>query len=961
MKNRKNIIKLAGLLALSVAGVSALVSCGGNNDCSTSSEGPSNAPVYTINFYAQGSSTVIQPIKAKAGAKITAPDINPRLPGYKFIDWHEHYHNKIADYEHSSSEKAFSFDDPMPARNVTLYAHFAKEGGGSATDEELAEYKASLKANSQPGHLYYHYYRYGHAGYNDWDVWAWPYKPTAGEGTRFDWNGRTTSADRMSATGDANYDKLGGAYVDIDLTKHYKAGWDDKNKKMLDLDMTFEGAEQVGLQIVKSSTRDSSSGFWVNDGSDVYIRLKDYEWELDGGGVAYHVFVMQDNVFQQFKDPITDVVNPFDDDDGTNVTYGNKAYDNVNWGAAIDKVPTSDDFKTVGAGYQIQVSSFADSDGDGFGDIFGIVEKLDYIKGLGVKALWLTPIQLSGSYHGYDITDYEKVDPKFGSSKSPAGIANGGEVTSETALEDYKMLLKECEKEGIKVVMDLVLNHTSMANTWFTSSANLDPDYRGYYQWGNNETQKSNINEDKYWYPYNGRWYSYYAKFGSAMPELNYSFKATREAVENMSAYWVNLGVSGFRLDAVKHIYMLDEAETRSSDTKVIDETKVNGRTVSYSSNLTKNLNFFKELKAEVSKKTGKNVFFVGENFDGHAYHVAPYYEAFDSMFDFYAYFNLTSGAATGLTDSTNGYGTVGGWLNNPAGTFTPGKVSTDSAGNRSGDEGGTDFNLAANGVWDFPHVYEVYNKYRVSGGGSGQVSLPGAFTSNHDIARVINRIHGSGSATGINKQGNVTTGDYALYEKSANLVKIAEVLLPGVTWVYYGDEIGMTGNFPDKTDSQSSYADLWYRQPMKWKTDGGEKGDEYGTTDYYVTGSGMKVEWDNVNKTSTVKGGLDQMGDQNSDYSILAKFIKAKNADPSALVTGNIAFGNWVNGMTCSNVLTFSRNNDQYRVVVNFNKTQAGQINGDAGFNKYDVVVSFNGATTSSIPAMSAMLLKRK
>ena len=540
------------------------------------------------------------------------------------------------------------------------------------------------------------------------------------------------------------------------------------------------------------------------------------------------------------------------------------------------------------------------------------------------------------------------------------------------AMEDYKDLIAAANENGIKVVMDLVLNHTSTANNWFTSSANLDPDYRGYYQWGNHETQASAINEDKYWYPYGDHVYSYYAKFGSAMPELNYSYKATREAVEDMSAFWVkDIGVSGFRLDAVKHIYMLDEATVDDNDTTVIDETTVGGRKVSYSSNLTKNLHFFKELKSEVAKRSGKDVFFVGENFDGHAYHVAPYYEAFDSMFDFYAYFNLTSGAATAKNGTTSGFGTVGGWMNNPSGAFTPGTVARDNDGNISGDAkgssysignnpSGSDFNLARGGIWDFPHVNETYNKYRKAGGGQSSVALPGAFTSNHDIARVINRIAGTGGPNGLTAQGNITSSNYAEFERSAMLVKIAEVLLPGVTWVYYGDEIGMTGNFPDGKTAQSDYADLWYRQPMKWKTSGNQQGDENGTTDYYVTGSKQKVEWDDVNKSSSVVGALEQKDDPNSDYNQLAKFIKAKNAAPSSLVTGDIAYGNWVYGNLASNTLCFSRDNDAYRVVVNFSN-QAAMINNDMPFANYDVVESYNGATTTNVPAFSAMLLKRK
>ena len=236
---------------------------------------------------------------------------------------------------------------------------------------------------------------------------------------------------------------------------------------------------------------------------------------------------------------------------------------------------------------------------------------------------------------------------------------------------------------------------------------------------------------------------------------------------------------------------------------------------------------------------------------------------------------------------------------------------------------------------------------------------LPGAFTSNHDIARVINRIAGTGGSTGIKAQGNIENAtDYASYEVSANLVKIAEVMLPGLTWVYYGDEIGMTGNFPAGKDDQSSYADLWYRQPMKW-VQGGEKGDEYGTTDYYVTGSAQRVEQDDINKSTAVKGALAQMDDPNSDFSTLARFIAVKNGD-SELVTGDIKGGNWVYSETAANVLAFSRANDKYRVLVNFNKA-AVPINNDHPFANYEVVESYNGASVDALPGYSAMVLRKK
>ena len=93
---------------------------------------------------------------------------------------------------------------------------------------------------------------------------------------------------------------------------------------------------------------------------------------------------------------------------------------------------------------------------------------------LHINTLWLTPIQLSDSYHAYDIIDYKVVDPKFGSKVSPK--TSNGTPTEESAMKDYEDLLKEAEKKGIRVVMDLVLNHTSKKNTWFLKSSQLDPD-----------------------------------------------------------------------------------------------------------------------------------------------------------------------------------------------------------------------------------------------------------------------------------------------------------------------------------------------------------------------------------------------------------------------------------------------------------------------------------------------------
>ena len=877
--------------------------------------------------------------------------IMPTKEGYNFVGWSKKYdkHTGMGDKAYRIQDNFVHFENG----NQVVYAIYMKTG----ISNEIAEAElAKWVQNSQAGHLYYHYYRFDNdaASYDDWDVWAWSYAPTAGEGAKFDWVGRTQnpSAKEQKATGDAVIDQYAGAYIDIDLSQTYKGGWDNDLKKITDVDVNFSQSTQIGLQIVKTSTRTGTGKFWTNDGSNLYINLADYAVDVSGGK-AYHIFVVQDNVQSPSNMP-TGEKDPFEGDTGTNTTYDNSKYDNVAWDKKTDMVKTSKDFSELGVGYQIMVSSFADSDGDGFGDIYGITQKLDYLQTLGVKALWLTPIQLSDSYHGYDITDYEKVDPKFGSSKSPAGQANGGNVDVDTALADYKELIAEAHKRGMKIVMDLVLNHTSTSNAWFVRSANLDEHFRGYYQWGNHLTNPTKINQDNNWYPYGSHPYSYYAKFGSSMPELNFSFVDTRLAVEEMSVYWArDIGVDGFRLDAIKHIFMENEVSSTANDSIVYDVSASGD----YSSDISKNLQFFRELKTIVTKCSHKDVFFVGENFDGSAYQVAPYYESFDSLFDFYSYFNLTSAAATGRTGTTTGYGTARGFFGG-TGVYS---VSEQVALGHIKDDGGV-FAKENNAIWNFPEVYKTYNKYR------GDTSLPGLFTSNHDIARVINRIAGGGTTQGLDYQGNVTTDNYASYEKSADCVKIAELMMPGLTWVYYGDEIGMTGNFPAAYNpadvANIPYADLWYRQPMKWVSNG-QKGDDAGTTDYYVTGSSMKVEQDTVNKSNVVKPALEQMNDPNSEYSILKKFIelKAGNDDVGkALRLGSIEIAPdgapYVYGDVMANALCFSRklNGVTIKVVVNFNRDA---LNAKPENLSGTVLASYGGATQNSIPGYSALVVK--
>jgi len=913
MKVKKNVARLLVLAAASLCAVSCGEPSGqSGTDSATSSASTEAATKYLVTFnpLLDGLSPTRQQVTA--GSSIAAPtDITKAQ--WENKGWCTEY-DPVTRFGKEGTEVTFPY---TPTGNVVLYGRWQKQEKEQHTEDEVEAYVAEITAASVKNHLYFHYYRFDNTApsYADWDVWAWPYRPTEGEGTRFDWKGRTTSADKLSATGDAIVDGFGGAVVDIDLSADYTGGTKNGGKAIDNLPISFYADKekttldtQIGIQVVKSSSRTKPEGkFWTNDGGDLHIDLSDpeqaMEVETSDGGKAWHVFSLQDKVATYQGSVIQDMSDPFDGDHGEKVTYKNGqaegVYNDVNWDVTAPKKATTGWKNSVGVGYQIQVASFADSDGDGFGDIFGITSKLDYLQKLGVKALWLTPVQKSDSYHGYDISDYTKVDEKFGSKVSTAGAANGGKVTEATAMADYEELIAKAHEKGMKIVMDLVLNHTSVSNKWFINSAQLNPNFRGFYQWGNHK-EDSTVTEAKCWFPYGDHDYSYYAKFGSSMPELNYQYKATRDAVNAMSVNWVKKGVDGFRLDAVKHIFMRDETATRPGDVIVVDEAAKGD----YSSNLTKNLHFYRELN-KVLKDENPNVFMVGENFDGNAYQVSPFYEAFDSMFDFWGYFNFTTAAAKA------------------AGNYSGGGRTFDTIWTESSayDGSGKGYYSGKSYNWGFSSILKSYDDFR------GDKAMPGFFTSNHDIARVINRVAGTkGDMNGLTEQGNIdNAAAYVKYAKFANLVKATEILMPGCTWIYYGDKIGMTGNFPAGKDSTSDYADLWWRQPMKWKQ-GGEVGDGHMTTGFSITGSGAAIKWDEMNKSATVVDAETQAANSNSQYGKLAQIIAFKNNNPG-MISGTAA-----NAGSTAKVMKFT--NGGVTVTVNFDTGNVSTSGGTGSLN---------------------------
>lgn len=200
-----------------------------------------------------------------------------------------------------------------------------------------------------------------------------------------------------------------------------------------------------------------------------------------------------------------------------------------------------------GVYYEVFVRSFYDTNGDGIGDLNGVTAKLDYLKELGIGGIWLMPINASPSYHGYDTTDYYAVNPEYGT------------------LDDLKKLLDEAHMRGIKVIMDLVVNHTSKEHPWFKEAlADENSPYRSWYSFAGAENQvkaDGAVGGDP-WHKYGSL--KYLGVFWEGMPDLNFDEPKVREEMIKIGQYWLEQGLDGFRLDAAKHIYG-DFASTAST------------------------------------------------------------------------------------------------------------------------------------------------------------------------------------------------------------------------------------------------------------------------------------------------------------------------------------------------------------------------------------------------------------
>jgi len=391
--------------------------------------------------------------------------------------------------------------------------------------------------------------------------------------------------------------------------------------------------------------------------------------------------------------------------------------------------------------YEIFVRSFRDSNGDGIGDFGGITEKLDYLQGLGIKGLWLMPINPSPFYHGYDVTDYYTVNSDYGT------------------MDDFKHLLAEAHKRDIKVIIDLVLNHTSAQHPWFKDAIKPGSQYHDWYVWKDQDPGTLGPWGATAWYKAtNGQFY--YAIFWDQMPDLNYNNPAVREEAKKVSSFWLkDVGIDGFRLDAVR--YLVEDDKLADSNT---------------------NHAFLKEW-GEYYRSINPQAFTVGEAWTDNA-NVKEYTKT-DAELNSAFNFDLSTAILKSLNES-----------NNTSVRF-----------------------LLQTTVRDFPQQDSAN------------------FLTNHDMPRVVNQL-------GENKEGKA--------KAAAGILLTA----PGIPFIYYGEEIGMSGSKPDEM----------IRTPMQWTNENG-------------AGFTSGKPWEPVNSDFSTVNVKKQTGDSASLLEHYRTLIQLRNA----------------------------------------------------------------------------------
>ena len=411
-----------------------------------------------------------------------------------------------------------------------------------------------------------------------------------------------------------------------------------------------------------------------------------------------------------------------------------------------------------GVCYEVFVRSFFDSNGDGIGDFNGLTQKLDYIndgnsaaqRDLGASCIWLMPVVASPSDHGYDATDYYRVNPQYGTN------------------DDFKRFVGEAHRRGIRVLVDMVLNHASNEHPYFKDAAlNPSSPYRNWFRWSPTKPDIKGPWGQEVWHRSPVREEYYYGIFWHGMPDLNYDNPAVRAEAKKIARFWLEeMGVDGFRLDAIP--YLVEEGN------------KLSGTAGTHA--------LLREYAADV-RRVAPSSFTVGEVWDSVGAMLPYYPDQLDAHFSFESSDAILEAVRTGSAAKLYG---------------------------------------------SFLRLQRTLPPERWS-----------PFLRNHDQTRTL----------------TVLGGDLEKAKLAVSLL----LTLPGLPFVYYGEEIGMTGDKPDPR----------LRTPMHWRR---------GAAAGFTTG----VPWEPLQPDSMTSNVEVQEGDPSSLLNLNRRLIHTRASNP-ALASGEL------------------------------------------------------------------------
>ena len=475
--------------------------------------------------------------------------------------------------------------------------------------------------------------------------------------------------------------------------------------------------------------------------------------------------------------------------------------------------------------YEIFVRSFYDSNADGVGDLQGIIQKLDYLNDgnpntdtdLGITALWLMPIFPSPSYHGYDVTDYRNIDEEYGT------------------MNDFKALITAAHARGIKIVIDFVGNHTSDQHPWFTASASNESK-RDWYLWNSNKPSYNGPWGQEVWHERNNSYY--YGVFWGGMPDLNYTNQEVTNEIKNTLRFWKEeVGVDGFRIDAVKHWIENGDQQENTAAT----------------------LAWWRDLYV-FRKSLDPGLMMVGEAWTS-TQNIAPYS---DKRLDYCFEFDLSYALIDGINNQTN--------------SGLKSKMS------------------------EIISTYET-NQY-------------GTFLTNHDQDRSFYR--------------------FGMDERKAKLAARILLSLPGVPYIYYGEEVGMLGQKPDED----------IRRPMQW-------------TSSANAGFSSTQPWHPLNNNYANYNVANQQLESESIWSQYQIWIKQRTLN-IALRSGNYDFIESNNSRMFSYLRADSESNTAFAVIHNLSSQNTDDITIRINYSSltegtYNLINILNNQNMGSINVISS------